>query len=21
MIKGSCMCGEVTYEIHGKMGE
>jgi len=21
MIKGSCMCGEVTYEIHGKVGE
>ncbi len=21
MIKGSCMCGKVTYVIHGKMGE
>ena len=21
MIKGSCMCGEVTYAIHGKVGE
>jgi hypothetical protein len=21
MIKGSCMCGKVTYEIHGKIGE
>jgi hypothetical protein len=21
MIKGSCMCGEVTYVIHGKAGE